>query len=324
MFRILTYLSIITMIVLVCNKFNVGNVSFFIGYDAASSKTSNYGQLLRKQGLDEVYMERNPFGGNDDVIQLRDGHTVKCRRDKGLRYKDFKIIPSSRGRPNIHPESDIIHQYLDHLCGLELGAASYAPFGLKSAFVGLTPELDAKDAASYDSHQRGINGVAVKVDIPGFANNLSLVPDSAADFFLASHVLEHLPDPIGAIIEWIRVVRVNGYVAIMVPHRKNPFDKNRNVTLLSDLQKHFNNEATAEERSANEGVGYREHYNVFDTNLFLEVCQLASELSMNTANDPKGLELVHYQELDDIIQVGNIALWRVVLRTDSTSITRGS
>lgn len=43
------------------------------------------------------------------------------------------------------------------------------------------------------------------------------IPDSKFDFLVARHVLEHIVDDIGALKEWIRVVRHSGLVTIIVP-----------------------------------------------------------------------------------------------------------
>ena len=64
---------------------------------------------------------------------MKNGNIAKCTKDKGK--MDFKAR-SGRKVPEVHQESMIAHQYLDGLCGLELGSASYAPFGLKTATVG--------------------------------------------------------------------------------------------------------------------------------------------------------------------------------------------
>ena len=41
--------------------------------------------------------------------------------------------------------------------------------------------------------------------------------DNAFDFVVNSHLVEHLPDPRGAIREWLRVVKPGGVVAMVVP-----------------------------------------------------------------------------------------------------------
>jgi SAM-dependent methyltransferase len=70
----------------------------------------------------------------------------------------------------------------------------------------------------------------------GEARKLDGVPDDAYDALLASHVVEHLANPLGALAEWQRVVRPGGYMLLIVPHRDGTFDHRRPVTSLEHLQ----------------------------------------------------------------------------------------
>jgi SAM-dependent methyltransferase len=62
------------------------------------------------------------------------------------------------------------------------------------------------------------------------------VPDETYDALLASHVVEHLANPLGALAEWQRVVRPGGYMLLIVPHRDGTFDHRRPLTSLAHLQ----------------------------------------------------------------------------------------
>lgn len=42
-------------------------------------------------------------------------------------------------------------------------------------------------------------------------------PDHSFDRLIATHVLEHLPDPVGVLTEWNRVVRPGGLISIVLP-----------------------------------------------------------------------------------------------------------
>ena len=41
--------------------------------------------------------------------------------------------------------------------------------------------------------------------------------DDAFDRLIATHVLEHVPDPVSAIAEWVRVVRPGGVISLILP-----------------------------------------------------------------------------------------------------------
>lgn len=61
------------------------------------------------------------------------------------------------------------------------------------------------------------------------------VVDSAFDFLVANHVLEHLSNPLGALGEWHRVVRDGGLVLLAVPDKRYTFDAPRRRTRLAHL-----------------------------------------------------------------------------------------
>jgi SAM-dependent methyltransferase len=59
---------------------------------------------------------------------------------------------------------------------------------------------------------------------------------AAFDFLLASHVIEHLANPLGALRAWGRVLRPGGVLVLLLPHRQATFDHRRPVTELSHLR----------------------------------------------------------------------------------------
>ena len=67
------------------------------------------------------------------------------------------------------------------------------------------------------------------------ASRLTMVADESYDFVLSSHCLEHLADPLGALMEWMRVLRPTGALALVVPHKDATFDHRRPITNLQHL-----------------------------------------------------------------------------------------
>lgn len=68
------------------------------------------------------------------------------------------------------------------------------------------------------------------------ARALAGIPSDAYDFLLSSHCLEHLADPLGALIEWRRVVRPGGHGLLVVPDPARTFDHRRPVTPVDHLR----------------------------------------------------------------------------------------
>jgi SAM-dependent methyltransferase len=64
--------------------------------------------------------------------------------------------------------------------------------------------------------------------------------ESALDYLASSHLLEHLPNPVRALVEWYRVVRPGGWIYMVVPDRRYTFDRPRECTpvahMLSDYE----------------------------------------------------------------------------------------
>jgi SAM-dependent methyltransferase len=71
-------------------------------------------------------------------------------------------------------------------------------------------------------------------DIVAPADRLPL-PASSQAFVLSSHLLEHLADPIGALVEWHRVLKPGGTLFLRLPDQRGTFDKARARTRLTHL-----------------------------------------------------------------------------------------
>ena len=113
--------------------------------------------------------------------------------------------------PIIFPEHWLAHELLDGLSGLEIGAAAYNPFGLKTRNVA-SPE----GHEFYAEEQRALGVEPAAVDIWVSGDRIP-VPDRSEGFVLSSHVLEHLPNVIATFLEWDRIVKDGGYVFMIVP-----------------------------------------------------------------------------------------------------------
>jgi SAM-dependent methyltransferase len=75
----------------------------------------------------------------------------------------------------------------------------------------------------------------VEPDILCSGEDLSAVPSGSEDFVIASHVLEHIADPLGALAEWHRVIRPGGFLYLCLPDMRGTFDATRARTTLAHL-----------------------------------------------------------------------------------------
>jgi SAM-dependent methyltransferase len=121
-------------------------------------------------------------------------------------------------------------QILGNLKGIELGGSAHNPFHLNTINVDWTNRLDT----SWKEEEIKQCGETVKVDVVADGGNLPF-KDGEWDFVVSSHCLEHNWNTIGAIKEWLRVVRDGGFVFTIFPHPERTFDRGRSRTSLRDL-----------------------------------------------------------------------------------------
>jgi len=60
-------------------------------------------------------------------------------------------------------------------------------------------------------------------------------------FLIASHILEHIANPLLALKEWKRLIKSNGIILLILPWKNNTFDHKRNVTTFEHLLEHYIN-----------------------------------------------------------------------------------
>jgi SAM-dependent methyltransferase len=73
------------------------------------------------------------------------------------------------------------------------------------------------------------------------ASDLNGIESNSYDFVASSNVIEHLTNPLRALLEMKRVVRPGGLVIAIVPHKDVTFDHRRPVTSLDSLIQIFKN-----------------------------------------------------------------------------------
>lgn len=109
----------------------------------------------------------------------------------------------------------------------------------------------------------------VKPDIVTDGFTLEAITDASQDFVVANHVLEHSPDPIFALRNWLRVLRRGGILFATVPIAELCFDRGRELTTLEHLiedfeaARHHGSEALHQRNRAH----YEEWITISDTNV---------------------------------------------------------
>jgi SAM-dependent methyltransferase len=67
------------------------------------------------------------------------------------------------------------------------------------------------------------------------AVNIFQIYDEAYDFCFSSHSLEHIANPLKAVREWLRIIKPNGHIIIIVPEKSVCFDHKRSYSKFSSL-----------------------------------------------------------------------------------------
>jgi SAM-dependent methyltransferase len=77
-------------------------------------------------------------------------------------------------------------------------------------------------------------GTRCLIDAQAEAERLPFVSGSL-DYVASSHLIEHIANPIRALLEWHRVLKPGGFIWMVVPDRRETFDRKRERTPLSHL-----------------------------------------------------------------------------------------
>jgi SAM-dependent methyltransferase len=131
------------------------------------------------------------------------------------------------------------------------------------------------------------------------ATDLKMIPDNTYDFILSSHALEHTANPIRALKEWVRVIKDNGSMILVLPHKQETLDHRRPLTtlqhMIDDFQKNTGEDdlthlqevlqlsdlvrawglsdyASFKNRSEKNFENRCVHHHVFNTELVIKMC----------------------------------------------------
>ena len=220
-----------------------------------------------------------------------------------------RIVPAARERARLasarrDPALRAVAATLQGAVALEPGGPS-GLFGT-SGLIPVYPRLAALDTLDYAERTLWSHAANREIEprrrVIAEAGKLGEISDGAYDAVLASHVLEHLANPLGALAEWRRVVGAGGRILLIVPQREGTFDHRRPVTTLAHLHEDAKRDTGEDDLThlpeilglhdlrRDPGAGAREsferrcrenlehramHHHVFDERSIVEVCRAA-------------------------------------------------
>jgi SAM-dependent methyltransferase len=132
-----------------------------------------------------------------------------------------------------HQRSLLAKNYL-HGEGIEIGALDSplrAPPGVKIRTVDRLPTEELRAHYSFPK--------AVPVEYVCDAQTLEGIASDSQDFVIANHVFEHMENPVGALENWVRVLRPGGFVFMAIPDKRYTFDVDRTITPLAHILEEY-------------------------------------------------------------------------------------
>ncbi|MEZ2238925.1 methyltransferase domain-containing protein [Microcoleus sp.] len=127
---------------------------------------------------------------------------------------------------------DIAFKYLSGN-GIEVGAL-HAPLEVPdNVKVYYVDRMSVSDLRKQYPELNGIN--LIQADIVDNGETLSSIANNSWDFVIANHMIEHCQNPIGALENFLRVVKPGGIVYMGVPDKRYIFDVDRPMTSLDHL-----------------------------------------------------------------------------------------
>lgn len=136
-------------------------------------------------------------------------------------------------RPNLFAVREQVARRYLRGDGIEVGALN-APLSLPWCRVRYV------DCAPLDVVRRGYPDVSIQPpDIVSDLETLVGIDDASVDFVVANHVLEHVEDPLRALVAISRVLTSGGFAFIALPDKRFTFDRARAITPLWHIVRDF-------------------------------------------------------------------------------------
>lgn len=117
--------------------------------------------------------------------------------------------------------------------GIEIGALDHPMHVPPQAKVRYVDYISRQESAL--KHTQLVLDEIVEVDYIDDGFVLATIATASQDFVIANHVLEHSPDPLGALMNWSRVLRPGGILLFSVPIGAKSFDCGRQITTVEHL-----------------------------------------------------------------------------------------
>lgn len=145
-----------------------------------------------------------------------------------------EVIFVRRGLDLKTARADIAARYLKG-DGIEIGALTFPMPMPRDVRVRYVDYFDASGLERTYRRELREGATFVRPDIVDDGARLASFEDESLDFVVASHVLEHVEDPIAALLNQSRVLRSGGVLYLVLPDGRYSFDAARQFTSVEHL-----------------------------------------------------------------------------------------
>ena len=129
------------------------------------------------------------------------------------------------------------------------------------------------------------------------ADDLAPIADETYDLLYASHILEHMRDPLGAALAWDRVLKPGGALFLIVPWKNTTFDRFRAPHTLEQLAQKFVRRQQNQDALM---VDFEQTVRAIDMDMDygFPPGSSADDLRRRTLETPEGMEMLHWHLFD--------------------------
>lgn len=151
-------------------------------------------------------------------------------------YKKISTLLHKPSQPSQFKPSKLALKMLCGKNGIEIGASTQNSFYLTDPKYcnQIGGYLNVDFTADQGGKWQDGDFAPMIVNIVATGDKLPFKNESL-DYVLSSHMIEHSFDPVDTIKEWLRVVKKGGYIFIIAPHKDRTFDKNRDITQVTEI-----------------------------------------------------------------------------------------
>lgn len=173
---------------------------------------------------------------------------ISIIKERGLSYTLKKAI--SRIKANKLPEIVKIKSLITDKSGIEIGGPSKI-FSDKG-FIPIYDEIKGLDGCNFSTKTLWEGDISSDLEYKFHKNkkgtqfiseatDLTQIKNGKYDFVISSHCLEHVANPMKAIEEWLRVLKANCMLLLVLPNKPYCFDNKRPTTEYSHILEDYRN-----------------------------------------------------------------------------------